>query len=236
MSGFPLDSSAIFKNYERKSLIMPDRKKQTIAHFLAHLEHKERVQVCVIDMWRPYLEALQETLPHVTVVIDKFHVLKMLSEVVETVRKEIRAQLSDRQRRELMHDRFLLLKRPRDLSERDRLILEAWLGSFPRLKAVYERKEEFYDIYEARSEEQALKLYFTWFDHVVSSGDESQLDRPIPKISEPACYGRKIERRSRTYLSWPEESERRNTHHQRKRKQNRRRSLSRSGGMEQALP
>ena len=150
--------------------ILSDRKKQTIAHFLAHLEHKEQVQVCVIDMWRPYLEALRETLPHVTVVIDKFHVLKMLSEVVETVRKEIRTGLSDRQRRELMHDRFLLLKRPRDLSERDQLILEAWLGSFPRLKAVYERKEEFYAFYEATSEEQALMLYFTWFDHVVSSG------------------------------------------------------------------
>ncbi len=121
-------------------------------------------------MWRPYLEALQETLPHVIVVIDKFHVLKMLSEAVETVRKEIRAELSDRQRREMMHDRFLLLKRNRDLSERDRIILEAWLGTFPRLKAVYERKEEFYTVYDARTEEEAWNQYMAWFDRVVSSG------------------------------------------------------------------
>jgi len=34
MSGFPLDSSAIFKNYERKSLIIPDREKATVATWL----------------------------------------------------------------------------------------------------------------------------------------------------------------------------------------------------------
>ncbi len=150
--------------------VLPDRKKQTIVGYLSALPNKECVQVCVIDMWRQYLEAIQETLPHVTVVIDKFHVVKQLNEIVETVRKEIRSGLSERQRRQLMHDRFLLLKRPHKLSERDRLILEAWLGTFPRLKAVYERKEDFYEIYDARTEEEALMRYFAWFDRVVSSG------------------------------------------------------------------
>ena len=34
MSGFPLDSSAIFKHYERKSLIMPDREAETLKKWL----------------------------------------------------------------------------------------------------------------------------------------------------------------------------------------------------------
>jgi hypothetical protein len=34
MSGFPLDSSAIFKHYERKSLIIPDRKEETLTAWL----------------------------------------------------------------------------------------------------------------------------------------------------------------------------------------------------------
>lgn len=150
--------------------MLPDRKKQTIAHFLANLKNKERIRVCVIDMWRQYLEALQETLPHVVVVIDKWHVLKLLSQVVETVRKETRASLSDRQARQLMHDRFLLLRRFHDLSERDRLILETWLGAFPRLRAVYKRKEEFYTIYDAQTEDEAVARYMAWFERVVSSG------------------------------------------------------------------
>ncbi len=34
MSGFPLDSSAIFKHYERKSLIIPDRQAATVETWL----------------------------------------------------------------------------------------------------------------------------------------------------------------------------------------------------------
>jgi len=120
-------------------------------------------------MWRPYLDAIQETLPHVTVVIDKFHVIKKLNEIVEMVRKDIRSSLSERQVRQLMHDRFLLLKRPRDLSERDRLVLEGWLGTFPRLKAAYSLKEEFYEIYDAPAEEEAFDRFFAWEDRVMAS-------------------------------------------------------------------
>lgn len=149
--------------------VLPDRKKQTIITYLAALPNKEGIQVCVIDMWRPYLEAIQETLPHVTVVIDKFHVIKQLNEIVEKVRKDVRSGLSERQVRQLMHDRFLLLKRPRSLSERDQLILEGWLGTFPRLKAVYCLKEEFYDIYAAHTEEEAFDRFFAWQDRVMAS-------------------------------------------------------------------
>lgn len=156
---------------ERRSFVevLPDRKKSTIVEYLSALPNKEGVQVCVIDMWRQYLEALQEVLPYVTVVIDKFHVIKQLNEIVEKVRKDIRSELSERQVRQLMHDRFLLLKRQRSLSERDRLILDAWLGTFPRLKAVYELKEEFYFIYDAQSEDEAFDRFFVWQDRVMAS-------------------------------------------------------------------
>lgn len=162
----------VITNLESRTFVevLSDRKKQTIVHYLATLPKKECVQVCVIDMWRQYLDAIQEVLPHVTVVIDKFHVIKRLNEIVEKVRKDIRSGLSEREVRQLMHDRFLLLKRPCDLSERDRLILEGWLGTFPRLKAVYERKEEFYAIYDARTEEEAVQCYFAWHDRIVASG------------------------------------------------------------------
>lgn len=162
----------VLTNLEAKTVleVLPDRKKSTIAHYLGHLPSKERVQVAVIDMWRPYWEALQEQLPQAAIVIDKFHVFKMLSQAVEAVRKDIRNSLSDRQRRTLMHDRFLLLKRPRSLNEQDQLILESWLGTFPRLKAVYERKEEFYGIYDASTQEEAFSSYFAWLEHVAQDG------------------------------------------------------------------
>ena len=159
-------------NVETREFVemLPDRKKQTILQFLTNLPNKDNIRVCVIDMWRPYLEAINEALPHVTVVIDKFHVVKQLNEIVETVRKEVRGSLNERQRRTLMHDRFILLKRERDLEEKDRLIMESWFATFPRLGAVHACKEAFYHIYEATTQEEAISRYFEWIELVKQRG------------------------------------------------------------------
>jgi transposase len=149
--------------------LLPDRKKQSVMRWLLHLPTKD-VNIAVIDMHAPYLEALQEVLPGVCVVIDKWHVLKQVNEIVETVRKEVRGTLSERQRRTLMHDRFLLLRRRRDLTASELLILDAWLLQFKRLSAVYWRKEEFFEIYNAKNEDEAWGQYMAWHDRVAESG------------------------------------------------------------------
>lgn len=102
-----------------------------------------------MDMWTPYRDAVQIVMPQAQVIIDKFHVVKMVNEALETVRKSIRESLTDRQRRTLMHDRYILLHRYSDLDESKRLILEAWTENFPELKAAYWLKESFFDIWTA---------------------------------------------------------------------------------------
>ena len=150
--------------------VLPDRKKQTVAQYLAHLLDKDAIQVAVIDMHTPYLQALTEQLPQVFVVIDRFHVIQLLNRAVDQARKDVRESLSDRQRRQLMHDRFLLLKRHRALKERELLILEAWLNQFPQLQAIYLCKEAFADIYELSSLEEAEEYYVAWLERVEQCG------------------------------------------------------------------
>ena len=135
---------AVFTDLKARQIVemLPERKKEAISRYLAALSGKDQIQICMIDMHRPYLDVLHDHLPNVHVVIDKFHVLKQLGEAVEHVRKEVRAELSDRGRRGLMHDGFLLHKRYKDLTAQQLLILESWLGQYPRLAAVYWRKEE----------------------------------------------------------------------------------------------
>jgi len=126
------------------------------------LPGRKDIELSCIDMWVPYKEAIPVVLPNAKIVIDRFHVVKMANEAVETVRKAIRETLSESQRRQLMHDRFLLLHRPTDLDVSKQLILEAWLENMPVLKAVYQRKEAFYDIYQAKTRKEALELYQAW--------------------------------------------------------------------------
>ena len=162
---------AVFTDLKARQIVemLPERKKEAISRYPAALSGKDQIQICVIDMHRPYLEVLHDHLPYVQVVIDKFHVLKQLSEAVERVRKEVRATLTDRQRRTLMHDRFLLHKRHADLTAQQLLILESWPGQFPALSAAYWRKEDFYKVYEARTHEEAITCYAEWRKKVEES-------------------------------------------------------------------
>ncbi len=75
MSGFPLDSSAIFKHYERKSLIMPDRKEETLTAWL--LNHPE-IDVISRDRGGEYAAAARKGAPQAKPIADKFHLVKNL--------------------------------------------------------------------------------------------------------------------------------------------------------------
>jgi len=95
-------------------------------------------------------------------VIDHFHIVKMANECLETVRKAIRTELSDAQRRGLMHDRYILLHRFVDLDESKRLILDTWTENFPNLKTAYWLKESFFNIWQKSQRDQAETAYQDW--------------------------------------------------------------------------
>lgn len=65
-------------------------------------------------------------LPRASIVVDKFHVLRLANAALETIRKEHRSRLTRAQRRRLMHDRFLLLKRRQDLTAQEQWLLDSW--------------------------------------------------------------------------------------------------------------
>lgn len=148
--------------------LLRDRHKPTVINYLQQLPDvtKEHITVVCTDMWASYHDAVHLALPHTKLVVDKFHVLKLLSGCLETVRKQIRKGLTDQQRRTLMHDRFLLLRRPGDLDERETLILETWLKNFSQLETAYHLKEGFYAVYDATNEEDALQRYFAWLAQI----------------------------------------------------------------------
>lgn len=139
--------------------------KQVVINYLHRLPERERVRLVTIDMYRPYLDAVHLTLPQATVVIDKFHVVKMATEGMEVVRRKVTEDLTAGQRRQLKgRDRFLLLRRGRTLTPEQRLIRDAWLGALPSLRAAYEAKEGFYDVYDAPSRAAAEAQYARWLE------------------------------------------------------------------------
>ncbi|MHB1201319.1 MAG: ISL3 family transposase [Polaromonas sp.] len=143
--------------------MLANHNKDTVESCLSQMPNRGKVQYVAMDMWTPYREAVEAVLPDATIVIDKRHVLRMASDAVENVRKALRAGLPLKQKRGLMHDRFVLLKRERDLTGEERLKLEGWAKNYPVLGEAYRLKEAFYAIYEdSVTPENALKRYESW--------------------------------------------------------------------------
>ena len=160
----------VISNIQNNTIVnmLPNRDKKTVVNYLYNLQGKKEVQYVAMDMWTPYRDAVTAVLPDARIVIDKFHVVRMANDAVEKVRKSLREQLTPKQRRGLMHDRFVLLKRERDLNDRERLLLDGWTKNYPELGAAYRLKEGFYGVYEGSATPQAaLSAYDAWNKAVV---------------------------------------------------------------------
>jgi transposase len=154
----------VISNIEHNTVVnvLRDRNKKTVADYLYRLKGREHVKCVSMDMWEPYKGAVRDVMPQAAIVIDKFHVVRMANECLEAVRKNIRGSLTDKQRRGLMHDRFILLKREANLKGLDRLTLECWTKNYPALGAAYRAKEDFFAIYDALTIQEGQTLFRSW--------------------------------------------------------------------------
>jgi transposase len=154
----------VIANIQNNTIVelLPNRNKETVMRFLHGLEDRNRIQYVAMDMWQPYRDACQTVIPDARIIVDKFHVLRMANEAMERVRKRLREELLPKQRRGLMHDRFVLLKRERDLTDKESLLLSGWTKNYPELGLAYRLKEDFYRIYDAQSPDEAQAHYLMW--------------------------------------------------------------------------
>lgn len=171
-----IDEVHLLKNYrcvitdvENKSVIdiLRKRNKDVVISYLSRLQDIDKIELVTMDMWNPYKSAVNSVIPHAKIVIDKFHVVKLANEALEKIRKANRENVSTKERRQLMRDRYVLLKRRKDLNDfDDQIKLQVWTDMFPLLGQAYELKEQFFDIYEAESINEAYKLYQNWLSNV----------------------------------------------------------------------
>ncbi len=155
----------VITNIENNTVVdmLVNRNRDTVIKYLYQLKGKEQIEYVAMDLWQPYRDAVKTVLPDARIVIDKFHVVKMANEAIEKVRKALRAELTPKQRRGLMHDRFILLKRERDLTPKEAFNLDGWTKNYPALGLAYRLKEDFYGIYEAKTQQQAQARYEAWY-------------------------------------------------------------------------
>jgi len=74
----------VVANNESKTIgnLEPDRKKRTVTSYVHALADREKVKFVAMDMWTPYRDAAAVVLPQATVIVDKFHVLRMANAAI----------------------------------------------------------------------------------------------------------------------------------------------------------
>lgn len=156
----------ILTNIEERTVydMVDNRKKENVIKRLEDIPDRSDIECVTMDMWYPYRRSVHQCMPNAEVVVDKFHVVRMGNQALETVRKKVRVNTSQAERKALMHDRKIMLKRFHDLDERGQFLLSLWLEKFPDLKVAYDLKERFYGIWDCPTKSVAIETYRQWLE------------------------------------------------------------------------
>ena len=114
-----------------------DRKARTLWRFFSSMTAKERkhLEAVVMDMWDPYILAIQSKVPHVKIVFDLFHVVSQFNKVIDKVRNSEYRKASQDNKDIFKGTKYLLLKNRRNIRKpKDREHLEELLQTVMILK------------------------------------------------------------------------------------------------------
>ena len=121
-----------------------------------------RLQLAVMDMWRPFRNSLERNAPQARIVFDKFHVLRHLSDALDEVRRSEYRRLAGQDRTCIKGQRYTLLSRWENLSSDGRHSLKKLLAANRRLNTAYVLKEQFGQLWEYRREGWARAFFERW--------------------------------------------------------------------------
>jgi transposase len=125
-----------------------------------------RIRLAVMDMWKAFRKSTlkAEHAPQASIPFDKFHVLRHLSDALDTVRKKEYARLSGKDRRFIKGQKYTLLSRRENLTQQGRQSLKLLLQANKRLNTAYLLKESFGQLWSYQTEGWARRFFENWKD------------------------------------------------------------------------
>lgn len=171
-----------------------ERKTRTLLRFFRWFgkERTARLQYICSDMWKPYLKVIAKKAGHATHILDRFHIMASLSKAIDQVRAEEARQLK-REGHEpvLTKTRWLLLKRPENLTAKQEPKLAQLLRYNLKSVRSYLLKEEFQRLWSYTSPYWAGQFLDRWCTKTMRSKIE-----PMKKVA------RQLRRHRPLLLNW----------------------------------
>ena len=137
--------------------MLPDRRKETlITHFKSiGIKFCQQIQVVACDMWGPYSQVAAHCFPQAQTVIDRFHVVKLLNQVLDTERKKLRQTAPSEP--SFKHIKWSLFKQFRHCETPEKGQLAQAFSKSPLLENLHKLRGAFHQLFEESATKLALK-------------------------------------------------------------------------------
>jgi len=141
-------------------------------------EQKDTVQAVAVDMWEPFIQAIQKEVPQADIVHDKFHVSKYLGEAVDKVRRAEHKELLAQGDETLKGTRQLWLYNPQNFSPQQRHEFASLKDLHLKVARAWAAKELFSEFWNYQEPGWARRFFKGWFGWV----SRSQL-KPLVEVA-----------------------------------------------------
>lgn len=131
---------------------------------------RARIKAVATDMAAAYASAVIKHLPGADLVIDRFHVIKLMNEKIDQLRRALQREAGVMGRRAIKGTRFLLLRGKENLSPERLPDLQAALELNQPLSVAYYLKEELRTLWGYRDIEAMAAFLDDWIRRAMESG------------------------------------------------------------------
>jgi transposase len=141
-----------------------DRSEESMDEFFAFLGEKrsKKIEMAVMDMWKPFRNSTRRNAPGAAVLFDKFHIIRHLGEALDKIRKQEYARLTGRDRKFIKGQKYALLSHRENLTTEARRGLKTLLAANKRLNTAYLLKESFGQLWDYNREGWARRFFDNW--------------------------------------------------------------------------
>ena len=136
--------------------ILPSRSSVCLIDYLKSFKDRHKVKYFVMDMNKVYRDIAKSFLPNATIVIDRFHVVRYITWILENVRKRESKKMHPSRRKYFKRSRKLLPVHRNNLSDDNLDAVDIIISFSSDLATTYYLKELFYNFMASKSKNEAI--------------------------------------------------------------------------------
>ena len=121
-----------------------------------------KLQVVTMDMSEAYLNSVRAHAPKAEIVYDRFHVVQLLLNAVDEIRRDEVRKLEGADRQKIKGTRFSLLRNPERYTSRDQMMIRSILRSNRRIARAWELRVDFEQLWDCEDEYSARQFALRW--------------------------------------------------------------------------